>query len=192
MAKRKLKSEDEVRLFLIGHGDFNYSAKRKKTNPVTFALYYVMEQITLRNMELIERIVYENYDPLVYERTNQFEYAWKFNISTMGNNIHGKFEYAPKKMQYNASKGQHGTPDRSLTGYMTDEYYQDVASSWGDARDDLAAIIYENLNGSLFPNTGWKHKRDAWSPLIKSLESQRLGQWFQQGLRQAGLKCRRK
>ena len=59
MAKRKLKNEDEVRLFLIGHGDFNDSAPGVPTNPVTFALYYVMEQITLRNMELIERIVYE-------------------------------------------------------------------------------------------------------------------------------------
>ena len=187
MPKQQARNEMELTKMLIGSGKWEHGAFRSSA-PISYALNYVMIKISERYMELIEQKVYEAYDPSVYERSGQFRTAWNYLCEINGGNGQGEFKYDGSKLTYDPSKGQHGTPNVALGDYGTDDYYKEVADRWGDATEALAEIIFENRNGSLFPNTGWKRKRDAWTPLLKSVGSQRLKTWFKEGLSQTGVK----
>ena len=186
MAKQQARNEKQLEEMLIGNINWKYGENSKA--PLAYALNYVMLKISERYMDLIQQKVYEAYTPVVYKRSREFIIAWNYMCHANGNIAQGEFKFDPSKMVYDASLGQHGTPNGDLTGYGRDEYYQEMADAYGDVTEALAEIIFENKNGSLFPDTGWKRKRDAWTPLLKSVGSQRLRTWFKQGLSQTGIK----
>lgn len=184
------RNEAELRQILIGDTNkpFGYGIVSKLSPPLVVALDYVLQKISERNEELIMKIIYNNYTPEVYERTYEFKEAWDYSLSSGGNQVLGTFGYSETSiaagniMHYNPSLGQHGTPD---------SFGEKVMQAWGDAREYLAEIIYQGKSSHVFGRGAWTRKRDVWSPLIKTVSSNRLYTWFSEGLTYAGLKYRR-
>lgn len=168
----------------FGKGMINKSAP-----PLVVAIDYVLQKIAERNEDLILNIIYNNYTPEIYQRTDEFRRAWDYSLSSGGNQVLGTFSYtetssdAGRIMHYNPALGQHGTPD---------SFGEAIMSAWGDAREYLAEILYEGKTSYVFGHGPWTRKRDVWSPLIKSVESKALSTWFEQGLKFAGLKYRKR
>lgn len=191
MAINQARNSQELEQMLIGDTNkpFGKGVVSRLSPPLVVALDYVLQQIAERNEDLIMQIIYNNYTPEVYERTDQFREAWDYSVSSGGNHVAGTFSYsetssdAGRIMQYNPSKGQHGTPD---------SFGQEIMSAWGDAREYLAEIIYEGDSSTIFGHGPWTRKRDVWSPLIKSVEAKALTTWFERGLKYAGLKYRKR
>ena len=185
------RNEEELKRLLLGNVNkpFGRGVVSKLSPPLVVALDYVLQQISERNEDLIMRIIYNNYTPEVYERTDEFRQAWDYGINSGGNKISSVFGYtetsseAGKTMHYNPALGQHGTPDY---------FNQSIIDAWGDAREYLAEIIYEGKTSLVFGHGPWTRKRDVWSELIKSVESKALTTWFERGLQYAGLKYRKK
>lgn len=74
---------------------------------------YILEQIRKRNVDEIEVNVYRRGTPSEYNRTRQFQQAWKADKSTIrGNTASGKFHYDPDSMEYDADEAQHALPTR--------------------------------------------------------------------------------
>ena len=190
--KQQAKNDKELESILIGNTNkpFGQGIVSRFAPPLVVALDYVLQQISERNEGLIMRIIYNNYTPEVYERTDEFRQAWDYGINSGGNKISSVFGYtetsseAGKIMHYVPEYGQHGTPD---------SFGEDIMKAWGDAREYLAEIIYEGIKKKkVFGPGPWTRKRDVWSELIKSVESKALTTWFERGLQYAGLKYRKK
>ena len=183
MAQNQARNDKELQQLLVG----NYKIQGRyesagRTSPLVQALNHVLRQIFDRNKELVMRIIYENYSPEYYTRTFEFANSWDYTLSSREGKVSAIFNYDPDKMDYNPAKGQHGTPD---------ELGPDIQAAWGDAREYLAEIIYEGKSGKVFGRGPWTRKRDVWKPLIDSVESKALSTWFEQGLKQAGVKYRK-
>ena len=48
---------------------------------------YVVQKIWNDNRELIRQIIYERYQPEVYERTGEFKEAWDTDVKTLHNYV---------------------------------------------------------------------------------------------------------
>ena len=179
----RLRNESEVQRFLIGGAG-------TASGPISEAMDYVLQKITERARDRIEVVVYERYTPVVYERSGQFLEAWDKFLEAKTNKVQIGFGHDPEMMDYNPSLGQHGTPDNDLMGYGNDGYYQYLSDVYGDFRDALADVIFGgNKNQKLFPRGTWTKKRDAWTPIIRTVES-KIYQWFREGCERAGLKVK--
>ena len=135
---------------------------------------YIMEQIRRRNVDEIELNVYRRGKPDIYERTRQFQQAWKVDKSKIsGNTVSAKFHYDPDSMGYNpdALIPQHGSTD----------------PAWGDAREYLAELIYNGASGQKYGDGYWTQRRDAWEGLIRDIDGEDIIKWTRQGFAQAGL-----
>lgn len=191
MGLNQARNNQELEQMLIGNTNkpFGQGVVSKLSPPLVVALDYVLQQIAERNEDLIMRIIYNNYNPEVYERTDEFREAWDYSLSSGGNQVMGTFGYsenssdAGRIMQYRPEKGQHGTPD---------SFGQDIMNAWGDAREYLAEIIYQGDSSDVFGHGPWTRKRDVWSQLIKSIDSKAMSTWFERGLKYAGLKYRKR
>lgn len=191
MGSNQARNNQELEQMLIGNTNkpFGQGVVSKLSPPLVVALDYVLQQIAERNEDLIMRIIYNNYNPEVYERTDEFREAWDYSLSSGGNQVMGTFGYsetssdAGRIMHYNPEKGQHGTPD---------SFGQDIMNAWGDAREYLAEIIYEGKSSKVFGHGPWTRKRDVWLPLIKSIEAKAMTKWFEDGMKYAGLKYRKR
>ena len=184
------KNNEELRKILIGNTNKPFGKGIISTlhPPLVVALDYVLQKISERNEDLIMKIIYNNYTPEVYERTDEFRQAWDYSLSSGGNQVLGTFGYSETSsdsgriMHYVPEKGQHGTPD---------SFGELVTSAWGDAREYLAEIIYEGKSSHVFGTGPWTRKRNAWEGLINTVESNKLYTWFENGLKYAGLKYRK-
>lgn len=185
------RNDEQLKRLLLGNVNkpFGRGIINKLSPPLVVALDYVFQQISERNEDLIMRIIYNNYNPEVYERTDEFRQAWDYSLSSGGNQAMGTFGYtetssdAGRIMHYVPEYGQHGTPD---------SFGEDIMNAWGDAREYLAEIIYEGKSSKVFGHGPWTRKRDVWSELLKSVEAKAMSTWFERGLKYAGLKYRKK
>ena len=142
---------------------------------------YVVQKIWNDNRELIRQIIYEGYQPEVYERTGEFKEAWDTDVKTLHNYVQGEFKYDPRLLTVNEDNGQHsslvdGTP---MTEYLAEVIY-----------DGLSGAIYEPgyaKNSSRFKGQPWANKRDVWSALLKWFNKTKLRQLFEEGMRQQGV-----
>ena len=142
---------------------------------------YVVQKIWNDNRELIRQIIYEGYQPEVYERTGEFKEAWDTDVKTLHNYVQGEFKYDPRLLIVNEDNGQHsslvdGTP---MTEYLAEVIY-----------DGLSGAIYEPgyaKNSSRFKGQPWANKRDVWSALLKWFNKTKLRQLFEEGMRHQGV-----
>ena len=138
---------------------------------------YILEQVRKRNVDEIEVNVYRRGTPSEYNRTRQFQQAWKADKSTIsGNTASGKFHYDPDSMEYDAAEAQHGSTD----------------PAWGDAREYLAELIYNGASGPKYGDGYWTQRRDAWDALIEDIDGEDIVKWTRQGFAKAGLTVTKK
>lgn len=142
---------------------------------------YVVQKIWNDNRELIRQIIYEGYQPEVYERTGEFKEAWDTDVKTLHNYVQGEFKYDPRLLTVNEDNGQHSSlvDGAPMTEYLAEVIY-----------DGLSGAIYEPgyaKNSSRFKGQPWANKRDVWSALLKWFNKTKLRQLFEEGMRQQGV-----
>ena len=139
---------------------------------------YVVQKLWEENRDLVQKIVYDGYQPEEYERTNEFKEAWNTEVKTLNNFVQGEFKYDSRLLTVDTDNGQHsslvdGTP---MTEYLAEVIY-----------DGLSGAIYEPgyaKNSSRFKGQPWANKRDVWSALLKWFNKTKLRQLFEEGMRQ--------
>lgn len=132
----------------------------------------VVEKIYEENREMIQKIVYDVYDPQEYDRTFEFrDKAWE--TTEAHNNgklrIQGDLHFVPENMTYEPELWTHGS------------FYG------GDVREALAEIIYEGKSGPIFGKGAWTRKRNAYNKLIKYLGKRRFSNYVKQALDECGI-----
>ena len=146
---------------------------------------YVVQKLWEENRDLVQKIVYDGYQPEEYERTNEFKEAWNTEVKTLNNFVQGEFKYDSRRLTVDADNGQHsslvdGTP---MTEYLAEVIY-----------DGLSGAIYEPgyaKNSSRFKGQSWANKRDVWSALLKWFNKTKLKQLFEEGMRREGINFKR-
>ena len=139
---------------------------------------YVVQKLWEENRDLVQKIVYDGYQPEEYERTYEFKEAWNTEVKTLNNFVQGEFKYDSRLLTVDTDNGQHsslvdGTP---MTEYLAEVIY-----------DGLSGAIYEPgyaKNSSRFKGEAWANKRDVWSALLKWFNKTKLRQLFEEGMRQ--------
>ena len=142
---------------------------------------YVVQKLWEENRDLVQKIVYDGYQPEEYERTNEFKEAWNTEVKTLHNYVQGEFKYDPRLLTVNEDNGQHSS---LVDGTPMTEY--------------LAEVIYEGLSGAIyqegyakynkrFKGQAWTKKRDVWKALLNWLKINQLKKLFEEGLRQQGI-----
>ena len=142
---------------------------------------YVVQKLWEENRDLVQKIVYDGYQPEEYERTNEFKEAWNTEVKTLNSFVQGEFKYDSRLLTVDTDNGQHsslvdGTP---MTEYLAEVIY-----------DGLSGAIYEPgyaKNSSRFKGQPWANKRDVWSALLKWFNKAKLRQLFEEGMRQQGV-----
>ena len=142
---------------------------------------YVVQKLWEENRDLVQKIVYDGYQPEEYERTNEFKEAWNTDVKTLHNAVQGEFKYDSRLLTVDTDNGQHsslvdGTP---MTEYLAEVIY-----------DGLSGAIYEPgyaKNSSRFKGQPWANKRDVWSALLKWFNKTKLRRLFEEGMRQQGV-----
>ena len=142
---------------------------------------YVVQKLWEENRDLIQKIVYDGYQPEEYERTYEFKEAWNTEVKTLNNFVQGEFKYDSRLLTVDTDNGQHsslvdGTP---MTEYLAEVIY-----------DGLSGAIYEPgyaKNSSRFKGQPWANKRDVWSALLKWFNKTKLKQLFEEGMRRQGI-----
>ena len=134
------------------------------------AVEYTVQKIWSENRELIQTLIYEPYQPLIYERTMQFKEAWDIDVKSSTDHIEGEFKYNPSAMEPDPLLGQHAS---IVTGEPSME--------------DLAHIIYDGVAGHIFGTGYWTQKRDAWSALDKWLTNKQFRKIFEESMTRAGI-----
>lgn len=140
------------------------------------AVDYVVQKIWNENRELIRLIVYEAYQPSMYECTGEFKEAWDTSVKSVGNYIEGEFKYDPRELTVNRDKWQHGS------FYVSDGNEHETTMT-----TYLADVIYQGLAGPMFGQGPWTQKRDAWSALDKWLSNTTFRKIFEEGMTKAGI-----
>lgn len=135
------------------------------------AINYVVQKIWNDNKEIVRQVIYESYQPEIYERTGEFKEAWDTEVKRLGNFVQGKFKYNPKELTVNFDKWQHGS-----------QYLQEPMTTY------LAEIIYQGMVGSIFGEGTWTKKRDAWKVLNDKIGTKKIKQYFEEGMKRSGLK----
>ena len=135
---------------------------------------YVVQKLWNENRETIRQVVYEAYQPMVYERTDEFRNAWRTetNMSLSGHNIQGKLSYDPDLLT-TIDETHHRTQM-----YLAEIIYEGLAGDFidGYAKDNLA-----------YADQAWARKRNAYLELEKKVGKRKLRQWMEEGLKISGL-----
>ena len=142
---------------------------------------YVVQKLWEENRDLVQKIVYDGYQPEEYERTNEFKEAWNTDVKTLNSFIQGEFKYDSRLLTVNADNGQHSSlaDGAPMTEYLAEVIY-----------DGLSGAIYEPgyaKNSSRFKGEAWANKRDVWSALLKWFNKTKLKQLFEEGMRRQGI-----
>lgn len=131
--------------------------------PLKQATQYIVDKIMEMNNEEISKIVYDSYNPSIYERSGDLLIAWKSEVKQDGSHtLYGTFEYDNSKIK--------------ATSIITHE-----------AVPYLAEIVYNGLAGHIFGEGPWTKKRDAWKSLEKILGANKIRKLMAEGLSYAGL-----
>ena len=141
---------------------------------------YVVQKLWEENRDLVQKIVYDGYQPEEYERTDEFKEAWDTDVKSLRNTVQGEFKYDSRLLTV-TDNGQHsslvdGTP---MTEYLAEVIYE-----------GLSGAIYEPgyaKNSARFAGQAWANKRDVWSALLKWFNKAKLKQLFEEGMRQQGM-----
>lgn len=147
------------------------------------AIDYVVQKIWNDNREIVRQVVYEAYQPAIYNRTNEFKESWETETKSSGNKAQGTFKYAPDKMSI--GDGQHSS-----------------VIDGTDVRPYLAEIIYNGLSGAIyqagyaknspyFAGEAWAQKRNAWKMLTSKISISQIKKYFEEGMRQNGINFKR-
>ena len=129
------------------------------------AIDYVMDKMLVEYKNEIESVVYGAGVTTVYQRTYWFKDSWLVESDTVDRGASGTLYQDPMIMNYNPALGQHGN------------YLEDL-------RTVLADILYNGIP----PYSKWyTEPRNAWEPLIKSLDTAKLDKWFREGMRLSGI-----
>ncbi len=145
---------------------------------------YVVQKLWEENQELVQRIVYDGYQPEEYERTDEFKEAWDTDVKSLRDTVQGEFKYDSRLLTV-TDNGQHsslvdGTP---MTEYLAEVIYE-----------GLSGAIYEPgyaKNSARFAGQAWANKRDVWSALLKWFNKTKLRQLFEEGMRREGINFKR-
>lgn len=131
--------------------------------PLQQATQYVVDKILEENQSQVQRIVYDAYQPTVYQRTNELLESWKAEAKAHGtSSVFGSFEYDESKI--------------SATSVVT-----------GEAVPYLGDIVYNGLAGHIFGEGPWTKERNAWKALEKAVGANKIRQWMKEGMSAAGL-----
>ena len=141
---------------------------------------YVVQKLWEENRDLVQKIVYDGYQPEEYERTDEFKEAWDTDVKSLRDTVQGEFKYDSRLLTV-TDNGQHsslvdGTP---MTEYLAEVIYE-----------GLSGAIYEPgyaKNSARFAGQAWANKRDVWSALLKWFNKAKLKQLFEEGMRQQGV-----
>lgn len=142
-----------------------------------------VQKIWNKNRELVRILVYESYQPSVYNRTGEFKEAWETEVKTTGiaNKVQGSFHYAPDKL----TPGDND-PDSPRYGQHVSAIDRFLMTTY------LADVIYQGLAGPAFghgvESGPWHSKRDVWERLEKELGRSTLKKWMKECFDQVGLK----
>ena len=93
---------------------------------------YVVQKLWEENQELVQKIVYDGYQPEEYERTDEFKEAWDTDVKTLHNAVQGEFKYDSRLLTV-TDNGQHSS---LVDGTPMTEY--------------LAEVIFEGLSGAIY------------------------------------------
>ena len=145
------------------------------------AVDLLVQKIWNKNREIIRLVVYEVYNPNVYNRTYEFKEAWETNTEDVSNNkVEGSFFYAPDKLipgDNNPNSPRYGQHVSAIDRFLMTEY--------------LAEVIYQGLSGPAFGHgveTGaWHKKRDAWNKLEQEVGRETLKKWMKECFNSVGL-----
>ena len=166
----------------------------KNDSELTFLLFkdlravvdYMVQKIWNENKEIIRLVVYEAYKPTVYNRTHEFQNAWRTEVNSTitDKSIQGKFSFDPSLLSVGSDNPNDATYGQHISG-----------SGQGPMQTYLADIIYQGLAGPAFghgvQDGAWAQKRNAWEILVKRIGKNKLHQWFQEGCAQVGLSVHR-
>lgn len=143
------------------------------------AVEYVVEQIMAENRELIEKMVYEAYDPEEYERTGEFAEAWTIDTKILQNVTEGQFKYDPRLLTVDGK--QHGSiiDGRPMTQYLAEVIYSGLSG-------DIYQSGYAKYDAR-FKGQAWTKARNVWAALLKWLGTEKLGKLFKEGMRRQGV-----
>ena len=142
---------------------------------------YVVQKLWDENQVLVQKIIYDGYQPEEYERTGEFKEAWETDVKTLHNYVQGEFKYDPRLLTVDSGNGQHSSlvDGAPMTEYLAEVIY-----------DGLSGAIYEPgyaKDSSRFKGQAWANKRDVWYALLKWFNKTKLRQLFEEGMRKEGL-----
>lgn len=144
----------------------------------------IVRDIMDLNEKKIQKIVYDAYEPSIYDRSYEFIDAWSKDkakqIST--NSVQCNMYYDGDKMSVGCPSTDPGLPGFGKHASAIDNF---------DAREYLADIIYQGLAGPAFGygpdrSGAWARKRDAWKALEDALDDGQFDKIVQRHLKKAG------
>ena len=163
---KSIKNEQELKIYLMPK--------------IEDVVGYIVQKIWNENRELIRVLIYESYEPSMYERTGEFKEAWATKTSISGNKVSGVFEYKPDKLTVNREKWQHG--------YI---YMSGGAEHETTMTTYLADVIYQGLAGHIFGEGPWTKKRNAWAELNRWLTKKQFRKIFEEAMTKYGIPWKR-
>lgn len=129
------------------------------------ALDDMLDVVLDENEVRIRSNVYDVYQPIEYDRTDEFEYAWSKKSESHIDSVEGETYFDPSKLTPNPFALQH-----------TDIYAQSQT-------EEMADFIYTSAAG-LFPRPT---KRNAWKKLDRWFSENKIRELYQRGLKRAGI-----
>jgi hypothetical protein len=144
------------------------------------AIDFVMDNIYKENKDLIQKIVYDNYSPKIYNRTYELRDSWTIGLNKRRSSVIGTLEQDWQDMTLDQPNMVHGS-NFSL------EFGKNDAPN--DVREFLVDIIINGnapLNPHLGKSGGTYSKRDFWTPLLEILDRGQLINWFHQSINSQG------
>ena len=147
------------------------------------AVDYVVQKIWNENRELVRQIVYEAYQPEVYDRTGEFKEAWETDVKSVRNVVEGKFQYQPKDLTVDEEHHASIIDGQPMTTYLAEIIYE-----------GMAGAIYQSgyaRQSKMFKGQAWAKKRNAWKALLKWLGRNKMKQLFEEGMKKQGIEFKR-
>ncbi len=129
----------------------------------------IAEILVVKLKEIIERVVYNPFNPKVYNRLKEyggFLGSWEdtSKADIYGNTVTSTIESNPSKMAINRENFQHGSV------LWDGEYYSDIRQ-YLDRMINEAGDLVGNLWGSKDPPAWWKSPRPYWDEFLALLEN---------------------
>lgn len=139
-------------------------------NAINIAVQETIDKALVEFKETINEVVYNVNTPLVYQRTYEFLDSWESEVKKTIGGAEGTIGQNLATMLFNPQLYQHGSEDT------------------GDLRDELASILFEGTDTSIFGDGWWSEPRDAWFVFITEItKNGKIFQWFREAMKSQGL-----